>query len=111
MFWRKVVKRRTARWAHGLVGAFISGGMTVGTTQGGLGLGYAMGMGTELLDIKQMGLVFLGSGMGGAILYLKQSPLPSIKRELTPDDDVHIHPHVPGDPLQFIQKPKPTDET
>jgi len=78
-------------------------------TEGGIAIGQAFGMPLELLDIKQMAMVYFGSGIAGAVLYLKKSPLPSITRKLTEDDDDvsrPVHPYTPGDPLEFIEKPK-----
>lgn len=95
-FWNKVIKRRTARWLHGLIGAVISGGAATASAQFGLAMGQAIGIAVQVMDLKQLGTVFVASGISGALAYLKQSPLPSIERKI-----------VEGDPTEFITRDKP----
>jgi hypothetical protein len=53
-------------WAKGLLAAFISAGVTAvsGATL------------TRISDLKGIGVMALVSGIAGALLYLKQSPVP-----------------------------------
>lgn len=57
-------------WLHGLLGATIAGAATtVGAVSG------ATATGTPL-DAKAVGGATLGGAIAGAVLYLRQSPIP-----------------------------------
>jgi hypothetical protein len=53
-------------WAKGLLAAFISAGATAAS-------GAAV---TKLSDLRGIGVMALVSGITGALLYLRQSPVP-----------------------------------
>lgn len=71
------------KWLHGLLGAVISGTVTtVGATIGATASGSPM-------DAKATGGAALGGAITGAVLYLRQSPLP-------PDDEPAVSPNFPS---------------
>lgn len=84
-------------WLHGLIAAFISGGATALSTDQGLSFAHRMGVDVPLLNLKAMGIVFFFSGLSGAALYLKQSPLPPISTGNT-TPPVPIRPPPPRIP-------------
>jgi hypothetical protein len=57
-------------WLQGLLGAVVSG---TATTVGAAGAASAAG---SPLAIKQIGGAAIGGALAGAVLYLKQSPIP-----------------------------------
>lgn len=66
-------------WLHGLASAFIGGGASAITADQGLILAQRMGLDVVTLNLTEVGVVFLSSGMVSAAMYLKQSPLPPLK--------------------------------
>lgn len=70
------LSKRVRHWAHGLGSAFITGGASALTAGAATALAPTVGIAIAPLDLKQMAVVFLGSGVFGAMAYLKQSPLP-----------------------------------
>lgn len=70
------MKRRTAKWLYALVSHFITGGAAALTAGTGTALAHSVGVDVAPLNIRQLGVVFISSGVIGAMAYLKQSPLP-----------------------------------
>ena len=66
-------------WLHGLASAFIGGGASALTADQGLILAERLGLNVVTLNLTEVGVVFLSSGIVSAAMYLKQSPLPPLK--------------------------------
>lgn len=76
-------------WLHGLASAFIGGGASAITADQGLILAQRIGLDVVTLNLAEVSVVFLSSGVVSAAMYLKQSPLPSLK----PIDSPPNHPN------------------
>jgi len=76
VIWNTTVKRRTAKWVYALISHFITGGATAVTAGTGAALAHSVGVDVQPLNLQQLGVVFLSSGIFGAIAFLRQSPLP-----------------------------------
>jgi len=76
IIWNTTVKRRTAKWIHALISHFVTGGASAITAGTGTALAHSIGVDVAPLNLRQIGVVFLSSGIIGAMAYLKQSPLP-----------------------------------
>lgn len=63
-------------WFYRIMYGFIGGGASALTTYIGLSGAKMAGMDIPTLNWKTWGIIFLSSGVSGALLYLKQSPLP-----------------------------------
>jgi hypothetical protein len=77
------VKLDWSHWLYGLFSGFIGGGATAGTSFVGLAVGNAISPAVHEMDFKQLGTVFLSSGIVAALFYLKQSPLPQAEDSAT----------------------------
>jgi len=76
IIWNTTVKRRTAKWVYALLSHFITGGATALTAGSGAALAHSVGVDVQPLNLQQLGVVFVSSGIFGAIAFLRQSPLP-----------------------------------
>lgn len=65
------------KWLHGLLGAVISSAATTVGAAGGASMA-----GTPL-EIKQLGGAAVGGAITGAVLYLRQSPIPAESETIT----------------------------
>ncbi len=70
-------------WAHGLGAAVIGGAASAGSTWLTMAAAKASGVDVPALNLKALGIIMLTSGILNALLYLKQSPLPSEEEEVT----------------------------
>jgi hypothetical protein len=68
--------KSTRQWLRTLAAHFITGGASACTAGAGTALANSVGLPIAVMDLKQLVVVFLASGLYGAIGYLKQSPLP-----------------------------------
>lgn len=73
-------------WLHGLASAFIGGGASAITADQGLILAERLGLNVVTLNLTEVGVVFLSSGIVSAAMYLKQSPLPPLKSADSPTE-------------------------
>ena len=74
--WNSTIKRRVAKWLYALVSHFITGGATAITVGSGAALAHSVGVDVQPFNLKQLGIVFLSSGIFGAMAFLMKSPLP-----------------------------------
>src|SRR5438477_6707212 len=74
--WNSTIRRRTAQWVKALLSHFITGGASAITAGSGAAFAHSVGVDVQPLNLQQLGIVFLSSGIIGAMAYLKQSPLP-----------------------------------
>ena len=66
-------------WVYGLSVAFIQGGATAGSAWLSLALGTSIGIkDLPVLNVRAFLVMSLWSGIGGAVLFLKNSPLPKL---------------------------------
>ena len=72
------------KWFRGLAGGVI--GSAASNLAAALGLGAASSMGVKVtaLDLKQLGVLFVAGAISGAVLFLKQSPIPPAEDETEP---------------------------
>ena len=66
-------------WLHGLLSGAIGGAAAAGTSALGTNVASTLGVPIHALDLKQLGVILVSSGMFNAMLYLKKSPLPEIE--------------------------------
>lgn len=75
LFFSKTIKRRTAQWFTLLISHFISGAFTTISSALGVGGAHAIGLDVQPMTFKQLGAVFVFSGIAGAAHYAKDNPL------------------------------------
>lgn len=87
----KLIKSRFAHscllWIKGLLAAFIGGGASAASAWMGIAMANTVGIYIPVLDWKALGIIFLSSGVSGALMYLKQSPVPCDNDRGDEDDD------------------------
>ncbi len=74
------MKLKARIWLRNLGAATITGGAT--TVMAALGImgADALGAKVQSLDLKQVGILFVSGGVVGLLSYLKQSPLPPLRK-------------------------------
>jgi hypothetical protein len=70
------MKIKTILWAKALVAAIIGGIANAGLSALGIAGANTAGLTIPQLDAKQFGSICVSGGIIGALLYLKQSPVP-----------------------------------
>jgi hypothetical protein len=80
-------RRRFRVWISGLGATLIHGTAAAGASF--MGLATAQGLGVEVpqLNLKQLGIVLLASGLSSLFAFLRSSPLPKAE-----DDTKPFHP-------------------
>lgn len=77
-----ILKLDWGKWLYKLAYGFIGGGASALATFVGISGAQVTGLVTiPTLDWKVWGVIFVSSGVSGALLYLKQSPLPPVEED------------------------------
>lgn len=67
---------RISKWLYGLMSGVIGGGANAAVSSLGVAVAGTVGIKVPLLDLKQIGVIFMSGAVISALFYLKQSPLP-----------------------------------
>jgi hypothetical protein len=71
-----MIPRKTEQWLKALLAAVIGGAAQSGLAALGISGAQAAGVAIQQLSLKQLGAVCTSGAVIGAMLYLKQSPVP-----------------------------------
>jgi hypothetical protein len=71
-----MIPRRIEQWFKALLAAIIGGAAQSGLAALGITGAQAAGVAIQQLSLKQLGAVCVSGAVIGAMLYLKQSPVP-----------------------------------
>ena len=74
---------KSRKWFRGLFGGIIGSAASSASAAMGLAGASAIGVDVKPLDLKQLGAVFLTGAICGAVLFLKQSPIPPSEDDTT----------------------------
>ncbi len=77
-------RRRFRIWIQGLGAYVIHGVAAAGGAYIGLATAKGMGMDVPQLNLKQLGIVLLSSGLSSLFAFLRKSPMPKAEDDTTP---------------------------
>jgi len=77
-------RRRFRVWGSGLLATVIHGVAAAGGSFVGLATARGMGVDVPQLNLNQLGVVLLASGLSSLFAYLRRSPLPSAADDTKP---------------------------
>lgn len=75
------IKKNIIHWVYALLWTVVGGVASAGSAWLALKVGHEAGVDVAALDLKQLGVICLVSGLMNLFFYLKQSPLPKLDDE------------------------------